>query len=238
MNYLQNFNDEELIKKYKPLIYKVALKIKKDDYRLDVDDLVQVGYETILKLKKKNINIGNKSVLYIQKILTRQLREEQNLQRNIISIPRYITDYISHYYQAKRLYNTTDEIETYLKNKGMGNRTKVLMNMNYYADTVDVDEYEYNNALPTYMNMDTVIDNKRIITLIEYLLQFIRPIAQKAIRERYLDDNKQVIQIAKELNISKATCSAMIRASIKKLRRKLQSKLKEEFNYGIFETEF
>lgn len=234
MNYLQNFNDEELIKKYKPLIYKVALKIKKDDYRVDVDDLVQVGYETILKLKKKNINIGNKSILYIQKILTRRLREEQNLQRNIISIPRYITDYISHYYQAKRLYNTTDEIKAYLKDKGMGNRTEVLMNMDYYAETVDVDEYELNNALPTYTNMDTTIDTKRMITLIEYLLQFIRPIAQKAIRERYLDDNKQVIQIAKELNISKANCSAMIRANIKKLRRKLQSKLKEDFTYGIF----
>ena len=79
-------SNKDIIQKYKLLVYKIANKIYKRDDGIEYDDLLQAGFEVLLKTYPQYNKDKGSIINYLTVVITRSIREEYNLQKNIISI--------------------------------------------------------------------------------------------------------------------------------------------------------
>lgn len=238
MSYIINY--DKLVKDYTKLVYHLCNKIYQQNTNVDIDDLIQTGFETlIVKAKYFDPNKGYKFMSYIYPTLKRAIHREQVKQLQTIRIPTVIMDYLGLLFKAKKIYNNEEDIINYLKEYSKNNLTdytaNVLYNSRRLSTTVDIDEYCF-DRIPNKSNtdMDNIITNQQSINLIKYCLNFLKPIEQKIIYKKYFsNENITLLSISKELDISLQRCSYLHKIAIKKIRKRVQSKLKEDFIYGV-----
>ena len=218
--------------RYKKIITKLAGKVYKQDSSLDFEDLIQVGYETVLKASKKFKPNGKASLdTYLYRCILRALRREQNLQQNIISIPRGIMDYTGYLYRAEQLFNDKNRIIQYIiDNTTLSeNQAETLYNYKILAQKKYIDSEVMNELIGYYNNdIDNRIDNERLRKSLEYLTSFL-PINQRVVIElKYFSDKEYSFEdIAKLLGKNIENVWNAHRLAIKQLRKRYKSKFKE-----------
>lgn len=223
--------DKDIIQKYKLLIYKIANKIYKRDDGIEYDDLLQAGFEVLLKAYPQYNKDKGSIINYLTIVITRSIREEYNLQKNIISIPRGVMDYANHYYIAKRLYNDDKEILNYLINNTVltKHRAKTLINHKALAQPIILDDTYLTNYLIDSNNLDNELDTKKLIKLIISQFKYLDKRERYIIYRKYLfEEDIKLRTIAKELNMSEQQCNAIHKRALSKLRNRLSSKLKRK----------
>lgn len=230
--------DNKIIKTYKHLIYKIVNKIYRQIDGDIYDDLIQAGYEALLKAYKSyNKNKGSLSnYLFIS--LTRKIRQEYNNQKNIITIPRHVMDYASYLYKAKAMFNSKQEVINYLvdnSNLTLG-RANTLYDYIIKGQPLILDSNILDTFNKQYNDLDLNIDTERMITLVKYHIQFLTSREQQIIRLHYIDNHLSFTNIAKILNIKESLCWNTHHIAIRRLRKRVLSKLKRKGNYGISTT--
>lgn len=218
--------------KYKGIIYNLACRICKQDKQLELEDLVQSGYEAVIRSYKKfDKNKGTKFSTYIYSSILREMRQEQNRQKNMVRIPRSIMDFAGHLYKAEKIYNTEKEIVNYIeKNSNLTlNQAQILYNYKRISQKKDIDiDVIYNITGTTALDIDTQIDNQILVKRLEYLTSFLSVNQRLVIELKYFSDKDYSFEdIAKLLNKSIENIWVLHRSGIQRLKRKYNSKFKE-----------
>ena len=218
--------------RYKKIINKLAGKVYKQGSSLDFEDLIQVGYETVLKASRKFKPNGKASLdTYLYRCILRALRQEQNLQQNIISIPRSIMDYAGYLYRAEQLFNDKDRVIRYIidNTKLSENQADTLYNYKILAQKKYIDSEVMNKLIRYYNNdIDNQIDNERLRKSLEYLTSFLPTNQRVVIELKYFSDKEYSFEdIAKLLGKNIENVWNAHRLAIKQLRKRYKSKFKE-----------
>ena len=224
-------SNKDIIQKYKLLVYKIANKIYKRDDGIEYDDLLQAGFEVLLKTYPQYNKDKGSIINYLTVVITRSIREEYNLQKNIISIPRSVMDYANHYYIAKRLYNDDKEILNYLINNTVltKHRAKTLINYKTLAQPIILDDGYLTSYLIDSNNLDNELDTNKLIKLIISQFKYLDKRERYIIYRKYLFEEDITLRtIAKELNMSEQQCNAIHKRALAKLRKRVLSKLKRK----------
>lgn len=224
-------SDKDIIQKYKLLVYKIANKIYKRDDGIEYNDLLQAGYEGLLRAYPQYNKDKGSIINYLTIVITRSIREEYNLQKNIISIPRSVMDYANHYYKAKRIFNSDVEILDYLINNTVltKHRAKTLINHKALAQPIILDDSYLTSYLIDSNNLDNELDTKKLIKLIISQFKYLDKREQYIIYRKYLfEEDIKLRTIAKELKMSEQQCNAIHKRALAKLRKRILSKLKRK----------
>ena len=224
-------SNKDIIQKYKLLVYKIANKIYKSNDGIEYDDLLQAGFEVLLKAYSQYNKDKGSIINYLTIVITRSIREEYNLQKNIISIPRGVMDYANHYYKAKRMFNYDTEILNYLLTNTVltEHRAKTLINYKALAQPIILDDSYLTNYLIDTNNLDNELDTKELIKLIILQFKYLDKREQYIIYRKYFfEEDVKLRTIAKELNMSEQQCNAIHKRALSKLKNRLSSKLKRK----------
>lgn len=218
--------------KYKGIIYNLACRICKEDKQLEFEDLIQSGYEAVIRSYNKfNKNKGTKFSTYIYSSILREMRQEQNRQKNMVRIPRSIMDYAGYLYKAERIYDTEKDIVNYIeKHSNLTlNQAKTLYNYKNISQKKDIDIEVMNNVIGiTALDIDTQIDNQILVKRLEYLTSLLSVNQRIVIELKYFSDKDYSFEdIAKLLNKSTNAIWILHRLGIKNLKRKYNNKFKE-----------
>lgn len=218
--------------KYNKMIYSIVNRVYKQDTGIDKEDLIQASYEAILNAYKSfDKNKHSKISTYLYKCISRAVRQEQNKQLNIVTIPRSIMDYSSHLYKGERLFNNKKDIINYIINNSnlSYNQAKVLYNYKNISQKKYIDNETMDNIL-SYNNteLDNKIDNEILSKQLQYLISFLTVNQRLVIELKYFSDNNySFADIARILNKSIENVWNIHRTAIKTLRRRYKNKLKE-----------
>lgn len=224
-------SDKDIIQNYKLLVYKIANKIYKRDDGIEYDDLLQAGFEVLLKAYPQYNKDKGSIINYLSVVITRSIREEYNLQKNIISIPRNVMDYANHYYQARKIFNYDTEILNYLLTNTVltEHRARTLINHKALAQPIILDDSYLTDYLIDSNNLDNEIDTIGLIKLIISQFKYLDKREQYIIYRKYFfEEDIKLRTIAKELKISEQQCNAIHKRALNKLRNRLSSKLKRK----------
>ena len=218
--------------KYNKMIYSIVNRVYKQDTGIDKDDLIQASYETILNAYKGfDKNKHSKMSTYLYKCISRAVRQEQNKQLNMITIPRSIMDYSSHLYRGEKLLNNKKDIINYIANNSnlSYNQAKVLYNYKNIGQKKYIDDEVMDNMLSYNESvLDDKIDNEILLKQLKYLISFLTVNQRLVIELKYLSDNNySFADIARILNKSIENVWNIHRTAIKALRRRYKNKLKE-----------
>ena len=224
-------SDKDIIQTYKLLVYKIANKIYKRDDGIEYDDLLQAGFEVLLKAYPQYNKDKGSIINYLTVVITRSIREEYNLQKNIISIPRSVMDYANHYYKARKIFNQDTEILNYLLTNTVltEHRARTLINHKALAQPIILDDSYLTNYLIDTNNLDNKLDTIELIKLIISQFKYLDKREQYIIYRKYLfEEDIKLRTIAKELKISEQQCNAIHKRALNRLRNRLSSKLKRK----------
>lgn len=232
MTYTINSNETKLIKRYKNLIYNLANKIYRDELGIDYEDLIQTGYLILLKAYKKfDKDKGCKFITYAYPSIKRAMWQEINSQQQIISIPRSIMDFSSHLYKAELLYNSEDDIVSYLEsNSNLTHRqAKVLYNNKRLSNKVRMGDDIMNEVIGTIdTDLDNELDTKRFIKFIKTQLEYLTIDQRLVIELKYFSEQEySFVDIARLLNKQPTNIFGLHKNGIKNLRKRVQKLLKE-----------
>lgn len=217
--------------KYDKIIYSIVNRVYKQDTGIDKDDLIQASYEAILNAYKGfDKNKHSKISTYLYKCISRAVRQEQNKQLNMITIPRSIMDYSGHLYKGEKLFNNKKDIINYITNNSnlSYNQAKVLYNYKNISQKKYID-YEVMDNILSYNNseLDNQIDNEILLKQLQHLISFLTVNQRLVIELKYLSDNNySFADIARILNKSIENVWNIHRTAIKTLKRRYKNKLK------------
>lgn len=218
--------------KYNKMIYSIVNRVYKQDTGIDKDDLIQAAYEAILNAYKGfDKNKHSKISTYLYRCISRAVRQEQNKQLNMITIPRSIMDYAGHLYKAERIYNTEKDIVNYIeKNSNLTlNQAKTLYNYKNISRKKDIDIEVMNNITGLReLDIDTQIDTQLLIKRLRYLTSLLTINQRMIIELKYFSDKEYSFEdIAKLLNKNIENIWTTHKVAIKQLRKRYKSKFKE-----------
>lgn len=223
-------SDKDIIQKYKLLIYKIANKIYRTADGISYEDLIQSGYEGLLKAYPAYDKSKGSITTYLTRVLSRAIREEYNNQKNIITIPRNVMDYANHLYKATKLYNNKEEIINYIINNSnltIG-RAISLYNHSEIGQPIRLDEVILDTFNKYYSNLDNELDKQRLLNIIRECIKYLTEREQQIINLHYLEDDLSLMEIANRLNISNSICWGTHKRALAKLRKRVLSKLKRK----------
>lgn len=200
MNCLTNYNNKDIIKQYRPMIYKIANSIYR---KIDGDiynDLIQSGYEALLNAINKYENNKASLTTYIYVSIKRAMYRERNKQVSVVSLPINLRDYLPYLYKAERIYDNEDDIQEYIKKNTTlsTGRIKQLLLCKKCEKSFSLDMLTANKYLRYDNSIDTQLDTKSLYTSL--LNSNILTENEKYLIQRYYIDDVLFDDIAKELN--------------------------------------
>lgn len=230
-------SSEYIIQKYSRLIYKIANRVYGSNTNLEYEDLIQSGYEALLRAYKQfDKNKNYKEITYFYPIIIRAIRDEQNRQEQMVRISRSITDYAGYLYKAKLKYNDDEQIINYIKSNTnlTDNQINTLLNYKNISTKKDLSEYKMSLIEADSVDLDSKIDIEKMMRLIDSQLKHL-PINQRLIIELKYFGGYEYEDIAKLINKRVENVWALHYVAIKSLRKIMLGKVKrKDVTYGLF----
>lgn len=218
-----------IINKYKNLIYKIAIKIRGCNNRIDFNDLIQSGYEALIRAEKLyDKTKGIKEITYYTTAIKRRMYQEFNSITQPIKISRYITDRNKYLFEARKRYNSEEDIINYIKDNTCLSDSAIntMINQDTISKTLAMTNIVENKIIDNSYNIDDKIDRELKIKLIRHCFKFLTK-QEKEVLYYHLFINKPLSldEIAKLLNTTKTTVLGRYKLGIKHLRKRITSKL-------------
>lgn len=222
MNCSTNYNNKEIIKQYRPMIYKIANSIYK---KIDGDiynDLIQSGYEALLNSINKYDNSKASLTTYLYTSVKRAMYRERNRQVSVVHYPINLRDYLPYLYKAERLYSNEEDIKAYIKNHSSltTDRINQLLLCKKDEKSISLDILTANKYLRYNNSIDILLDSKLLFTSL--LKGNMLTDNEKYFLKRYYLDDVSISTIAKELNILPKKVSNIRYRLISRLRTKFK----------------